>query len=250
MTASQNARHPPGFFGGAGVLFRSFGFVVGRPRLWPAALVPVGVLVALSAASAAAAVIWVRPALRQAWGAPTSAWTRWGAEAGAWAAVVAVAGLGLIAAFVAAPPLSAPALERIVLARERALGVPERLPLGFWRGLACGIQAQVFGLAGVVLALVGIGILEILAPPAVVLTMPLRWVVSALALAWNLLDYPLTLRGWSMRARWAAMRRHAAACFGFGLAFAALFSIPCFSLLMLPIGVAGAAELTVRMTQE
>lgn len=245
----STARPSLGLSAGAATVFRSIGFLMRRPDLWPAALVPGVVLLALSAAAVAASIRWVRPMVHHAWGETASVWARAGAEASAWAAVVAAAVLGTAVALLLTPPLSAPALETIVGARERELGAPERRALGFWAEILCGLKAQLLALGFAVPAVLLLWLVDLVWPPALVVTVPVRIVVSALAIAWNLLDYPLTLRGWSMRERLALLRRHSAACLGFGLAFAALFSIPCFSVLMLPIGVAAAAEMTARMTR-
>jgi CysZ protein len=235
------------FRDGVAALLHSFGFLLRRPGLWPVALVPALVLLTLSLAFASAAVAWVAPAVRHAWGQPTGSWARIGAETTAWAAALAVGALGVVVALALTPPLSSPALERIVGERERELGVPARAPLGFLAEMLCGLKAQAFAASVAIPLLVLLWALDIAFPPLVVVTLPAKYVVGALALAWNLLDYPLTLRGLRMRDRLALMRRHAAACLGFGFGFVVLFSVPCFSVLMLPIGVAAAAEMYARM---
>ena len=87
-------------------------------------------------------------------------------------------------------------------------------------------------------------VVELVAPPASVVTWPLKFVVSALLLAWDLLDYPLGLRGVSVGERLRFFGRNfwplsairvircgrSCSCLGFGL-------------LLLPFGVAGATRL-------
>jgi CysZ protein len=78
-------------------------------------------------------------------------------------------------------------------------------------------------------------------------TVPLKFVVSALLIAWDLLDYPLSRRGLGVGARIAWLRRNLGATLGFGLAAAFLLVVPCAGLLVLPFGVAGAARLALEV---
>jgi CysZ protein len=100
---------------------------------------------------------------------------------------------------------------------------------------------------------VGLPLLAVLAlvsflfPPAAVVTFPLKLVVLALLFAWDLCDYPLSLRGMPVAARVALVSRHLGAMLGFGFGLALLSLIPCAPLLALPAGVAGAARLMRRI---
>jgi len=74
--------------------------------------------------------------------------------------------------------------------------------------------------------------------------------VTALLIAWDLCDYPLSIRGLPVGARVAFMKRHAGAMIGFGAGLALLSTfLPCAVLLLLPAGVAGAARLTCDLEQ-
>jgi uncharacterized protein involved in cysteine biosynthesis len=73
-------------------------------------------------------------------------------------------------------------------------------------------------------------------------------VLVSLAVAWNLLSYPLTLRGVGARERVRLLSRHAPAVLGFGAAFAAISLVPGAALLLLPAGVVGATRLSERLT--
>jgi len=75
----------------------------------------------------------------------------------------------------------------------------------------------------------------------------LQALLVCFAVAWNLLGYPLSLRGVRARAQLRLMSSHALAVLGFGGAFALASLIPGMALLLLPAGVVGATRLTHRM---
>jgi CysZ protein len=83
--------------------------------------------------------------------------------------------------------------------------------------------------------------------PAVVVTVPLKLAVTALMLAWDLCDYPLSIRGVRVGARVSFIARNATAMLGFGAGLALLGLIPCLLVLVLPVGVAGGARLVVEI---
>jgi uncharacterized protein involved in cysteine biosynthesis len=103
------------------------------------------------------------------------------------------------------------------------------------------------GLALFVPPAVLLTLLELLAPPVTVVTTPLKLALGALSVSWSLIDYPLTLRGVAAGARVAFMRANAGSVLGFGSAFALSFWLPCCGILLLPVGVAAATELLVRL---
>jgi uncharacterized protein involved in cysteine biosynthesis len=226
-----------GFARGFAAPFRAAQHLLATPRAWPLALVPALVFVGLETAVALAAWRYLKPWVDSGLGGGFWAWL---ASVGS---VLLVIALGWAASLPLASALSAPALERIVAIVERDLGVVERAPLGFFAELGFGLRATALGLAVTVPAIVGLTLVELLAPPAVVVTTPLKLLVGALGLAWNLFDYPLTLRGMGVSERLRFASRHFSAVLGFGLAFTLGFWVPCFGLLMLPLGVAGATRL-------
>jgi CysZ protein len=87
---------------------------------------------------------------------------------------------------------------------------------------------------------------EVLFPPAAVMTVPLKFLVGGWLTAWNLLDYPLGLRGLGVRdsVRWLA--RHFWAVTLFGTTWWSLALVPGVLLVLLPMGVAGATRLVVQ----
>ena len=76
-------------------------------------------------------------------------------------------------------------------------------------------------------------------------TVPLKFVVTGVLAAYDLLDYPLSQRGQSVADRVAFIRANLAAVLGFGVATAALLLIPGVGLFLLPFGVAGATRMVV-----
>jgi CysZ protein len=227
----------------------AFRFLVRRPRTWPYALVPVIVLFLLVTGAVALAVVFIRPAVVE-WLAQSAAFLgRIGAEAASWLAALLSAVLGLWLAVGLAPPLSAPALEKIVHLQERELGVPDRRELGFVSELWIGLRAQLLALALATPLFLALWIIGLLLPPLAVVVLPLKFALASLLIAYDLLDYPLTLRGVPLRERLRLMRRQWRATLGFGLAFSLLFWLPCCAIGLLPIGAAAATRLIWQMAE-
>jgi UDP-N-acetylmuramate--alanine ligase len=95
--------------------------------------------------------------------------------------------------------------------------------------------------------IVALAIISALVPPAAVVTVPLKFVVSSLVIAWDLLDYPFGLRAMGVRARLGWMRENLGAVLLFGASTGALLLIPLLGLFVLPCGVVAATELVVRV---
>lgn len=235
----------PGFLTGFRAVFSGLGFVLARPRSWPWAAVPTLVLTTLVVALVWASVALVQPAVRGWLGsdAEIGGLVAFGSELVAWLAALLSALAGVLLALAVTPPLSSPALEKIVGLQEHELDVPEREPLGLWAEVWCGLRAQAFAALFALPILVVLWLAELVFPAAAVVTVPLGFVVVSLSMAWNLFDYPLTLRNVRMRDRFTLVRAHPRVCLGFGMAFALLFWIPGCGVLLLPIGVAAATRL-------
>jgi CysZ protein len=233
----------PGFLDGAGALFGGFGFVLRTPAVWPLALIPAAIACTVTTLVASLSLHFLVPAIAGLFG------PRWHFLAvpadvlvGALALLVAaLAGFGL------AQPLSGPALNGIVRRVEADMGTPPRPPTAFAedvvRALASIAVSYAVGLP--ILAL--LALVSFLAPPAAVVTFPLKLVVLAVLVTWDLCDYPLSLRGMPIGARIAFVARNAGAMIGFGFGLALLSLIPGALLLVLPAGVAGAARLARRI---
>jgi len=177
-----------------------------------------------------------------------SSWYAQGAHALArWIASALAIYLSLGIALVSAPVLSAPALEHLVRAQESALGAPERPKHSVWFELRCGLEAQLGALALVLPLWIAYWVVAALLPGAGLLLLPLQALPLSLGLAWNLLDYPLTLRGVRARARLQLLRQRPGPILGLGSSFALVTCIPGAALLLLPVGVVAAARLSFRL---
>jgi CysZ protein len=228
---------PRAFFGG-------IGFVVSRPSVWPYAVVPVFVLSTLTVGLGALG-LWGSWHLVSAIVSGASAW----AEAGRWVLEILIGSVVLVTAalsgFAFAQPLSGFALEAISERQGVALGHAPHPKPAFFANMKRSIAVNLLGLAVGVPLFVVLTIIEIAAPPAAVVTWPLKLVLSALLLAWDLLDYPLGLRGVSVGARLSFFGRNFWALLAFGCLGAVVLLVPGLGLLLLPFGVAGATRLVV-----
>jgi CysZ protein len=242
----ERRRKIVGFFGGMGALFEGLGFVVATPAVWPLAVVPVLVALVLVGGCGALGI----------WGAIAFANHLVPGGSGALAAIgsfvlklllgaVAVA-LGGVVAMALAQPLSGFALERIARLQEQRLGgrawPNEKLLPGMLRSMQVTFTALIFGLP--ILSL--LFVVTFFFPPAAVVTVPLKFVVTALMIAWDFLDYPLSVRGTTVGGRLRFMGTHFTSVLGFGIASGCLLLVPGIGLLLLPVGVAGATRLVVR----
>jgi uncharacterized protein involved in cysteine biosynthesis len=242
MTDAIVKRPLIGFWRGFSVLFGAAGRLVGLPRAWPFMIAPALVFLALEAVFIGLSWTYLKP-----WAAEYLATVSWlpGALAigASWVVTALAVVLGWLLAVFFAPVLSAPALERIVGITEVELKAPSREPLGFFAEFWCGARALLSSLAITLPVVLALSLLELLFPPLAIVITPLKLLLGALGVAWGLFDYPLTLRGIGSRQRVLFMRRHFVVVLGFGTAFSLVFWLPCFGILMLPVGVAAATQL-------
>lgn len=188
------------------------------------------------------AIRFVRPWVEQFFPRDGTVWLLLG-DVTSWVAVGAAAFLGWFLAMIFTPPLSAPALERIVDIVERDVRAPERAPLGILAEFWCGLRSTLVSSAVTLPLIIALTLLELVFAPVAVATMPLKLLLTALGVSWTLFDYPLTLRGVGARQRMQLMKRHLGLVLGFGTAFALVFWLPCCSVVMLPVGVVAATQL-------
>ena len=237
----------PGFGAGVGSLFSGLKFVTSNPSVWPYAIVPVIFVVVITLAIGLAGAGFLPKLVVPMLGA----WAHKGHGALGIVVKVVVTALsfviGGVLGFALSQPLSGPALEKIVRKVEGTLGVPSwpatSLAQDIWRSLEGLLLTTALSLP--IFAL--LFLIEFVFPPAAIVTVPLKIALTGLVLAWDLCDYPLSIRGMAIGARVALLRRHLPAVFGFGLGLALLSLIPCALLLVLPIGAAGATRLVVRL---
>ncbi|HEY3255653.1 MAG TPA: EI24 domain-containing protein [Polyangiaceae bacterium] len=231
-----------GFWRGFAAPFSAARRLFGLPQAWPWLVVPALSFLALELGFIGASWRFARP-----WVSEQLTRIGWLPDAlalgASWLVTALALILGWLLAMFLAPVLSAPALERVVGIVERELEVPARAPLGFFSEFWCGARALMSSLAVTVSLVLALSVLELLLPPVVVVSVPLKLLLGALGVAWGLFDYPLTLRGIGARDRFRFMSRHFPVVLGFGCAFSLVFWLPCFGVVMLPVGVAAATQL-------
>jgi CysZ protein len=232
------------FTEGLAAPWQGLGFVIGTPSVWGLSLVPIVVFLAILALASTLGIMGVEHFVAP-WLEGSRASTSWHfvvmlLRVLLWAVSVLV---GLLVAIALAQPISGFALEALARRQGRALGAPELpdLPGSFLRSL----RVNLFGLMVTLPIVLALTVVALFVPPLAVVTVPLKFLVSALMLAWDLLDYPLSVRGAGVRVRLRWFSENLGAAMGFGLSIAVVFLIPGAGLLFLPAGVAGATRLVV-----
>jgi CysZ protein len=239
-----------GFRDGVRSVLEGFGYFLREPRNVPLAAVPVLVFLGLLLGLSWLAFTRFGPWLGATFVPGAEPWLGIDLQALlSWVGGFLAAFLALLAAMLLAAPLSAPALEALVRRRERSLGLASAPKLSVWREFAIGFRSQLVAVAFTLPAWGSLWLLGVIVPVLGPLVLALQGLLAALTVAWNLFDYPLTLRGIPVHTRWRFMRRNARAVLGFGLAFAALFWIPCAGLALLPVGVVAAAQLVALLVR-
>ena len=235
-----------GIGGGLRAFAGGIGFIISSPAVWGYALVPVAMVLVLMCG-----LSWlgVKGAYELAnYLAPES--DNIGSGIGLFllqiAFVVAALLLALLFSLGLAQPLSAFALLAIVDAQEHAL-TGMRLPRPeFFDAWLRGLRVTLVSLTLCVPIFIGLFVVDLVFPPAALITVPLKFLIFAWLLAWNFLDYPLGLRQMGVGASLSWMARHSGAVTAFGSAWALLVVVPPIILLFLPMGVAGATRLVVE----
>ncbi len=235
-----------GLFGGMGALFEGVGFLVTTPAVWGYALIPMVVALILVGGCAGLG-IWGATALtNHVVGVPSGTL----AMIGAWTLRVLLGAVAFLVSVVVAmslaQPLSGFALEKIARAQEKRLGgrdwPEESLGASMLRSLRVTFTALALGLP----VLAALALITLLVPPAAVVTVPLKFVATALMIAWDFLDYPLSVRGMSVGGRLRFLGTHFWTILGFGVASGLILLVPGIGLFLLPIGVAGATRLVLK----
>jgi CysZ protein len=222
---------------GIGAFFGGVAFVVGTPRLWPKAMVPVVTALLLMTALG---VLGVREAMALAHHALGSGLL---SVLAGFALGVAAVLLAVVVGVSLAQPLSGWALGAIMRAQQAALGMKPQGEHGGLGAMLASFGSALFALAVGVPCIVMLTATGWIFPPATVVTVPLKVLLASALLAWDLLDYPLSSRGLTLveRLRWCAA--HAGCVMGFGLSAMLIFAVPGLGLFALPCGVAGATRL-------
>jgi len=144
----------------------------------------------------------------------------------------------VVVAIAIAQPLTRVALDRITAPLEQQ-APPLRPPSGLVASLGVALSAL-----GVTLPTVGaLELVTLVAPEGAIVTEPLAFAVSALGLAWELLDHPFSRRGLGFGDRLRWIKESFFAVLGFAIAAQVFLLIPGVDLFLLPVGIAGATRL-------
>ena len=250
MSSLQQKASLPAAPLGVGAALRAFlqgiGFIIGTPSVWGYAAVPAAMMLVLTLLFGGLGIWAANRGSAAILGEVSSTW----GHVADWVLTVLLAIIALLVAVVLAltlaQPMSCFALEKIVHAQERALTgqVTEgpSLLVSMFLTFKISLLALFFGIP--ILAL--LFAVNLVFPPATVVTVPLKLLVLGWLLAWDFLDYPLGLRRYGLRARcrWVASNFGAFTVYGF--LWAIFIVVPGIVLLLLPMGVAGATRLVVE----
>jgi len=237
----------PTFADGVVSLFGGVRFVVMTPSVWPLALVPMIAATVVTVILAVLAISHVPAAITTWLGPAASTFGTLGHGIVAFFATVLALVIALVLGFSLAQPLSGPALEAIVRRQEAVLGLAPRPPAGFVREVLHALQSLVIGLTLGLPPLALLLFLSLIFPAAAIVLVPLKILLASFIAAWDLCDYPMSLRGMPMRRRLALLFHHRGAVLGFGVGMALAGLVPPLAFVLLPAGVAGATRLMHRV---
>jgi CysZ protein len=221
------------------------GFIVITPSVWLYSLVPVVMFLIVMAVFSTLGIWGVEQLRRVLVDESSSTWAHVGSWVLWFVLLVLVMFSGVILALVTAQPLSGFALERIAHVQERKLTGETRPRPNFFVSLWSTTKVVMVALSVGIPIFTAFFIIDLAFPPATVVTVPLRVLVSGWLLAWDFVDYPLGLRGLGLGARFRWVGRNFEAFTTFGLLWALIIFVPGVVLLLLPMGVAGATRLVV-----
>ena len=235
----------PGFLTGVMAPFQGFHFLLTHSATWPRALIPALVftilLFAFSIPSVWGMYIFTNHLIQK----QASRWARLGIWLLRIVLYIVALCLSLIISMILAQPLSSPALESLVRAQERDLKYPNRPEESFWRSVLRSVRVAIVSILASVIIFVILTLIEFFLPPAVILTTPLKFILTGFILAYDIIDYPLSLHLLGVKERVPWFRHYLLATIGFGLAMEVIFLIPGAFLLLLPAGVCGATRLVI-----
>ena len=241
------AIRPPSFALGARSFVRGSRWIARHPRHWPHALVPAlfaFVLVTAFAGLGAWAAWRLSAPLRDE---VSLLWQIVGMLEAFAVGSVAV-GVGVLLGLSLAQPASGWALDHLSRALDLSLGGVAH-PEGSWFTTAWrGLLVTLAGLAVSLPVLGALLLVDVFFPPALVVTVPLKFMVGALVVAWDLLDYPFGLRGMPVGERVRFVRANFRAVLGFGACASLVLLVPGVGVLvLLPLGAAGATQLVAEI---
>ncbi|HKB38780.1 MAG TPA: EI24 domain-containing protein, partial [Gemmataceae bacterium] len=179
---NDRGRESIGALGGLRAFYGGIGFVLSTPSVWGWSLVPVGFMALLSLGLCG--LSW--------WGAwEASKGLVGGENLGTWTLTVLFALLGamlaVLIALTLAQPCSSFALEAICRAQERAMVGRASPAISYWASLGRNLKVIVVTLVLGSGTMVALFVIEVLVPPAAVVTVPLKFLIGGWLMAWNFL---------------------------------------------------------------
>ncbi len=233
-----------------GSLTVAFKRLVSTPKLWPYALLPSLTLFGLmTVVLVLAAPTLVHEAVAQSGVSTLDTWYGNAGELALTAILWITSALFAVWIAIVVTPRYVRPHSNGWCERKKEYWVPERAPLSFWFELWCGAKAQMVALVFTATAWLLLSVVSLLVPALVIVTLPLKVIALAIALAWSLLDYPLTLRGIGSKQRMRLFAAQPATVLGFGVPFAVLFWFPCTSVLLLPVGAIAATRVVWQLAE-
>ncbi|CAF3285995.1 unnamed protein product [Rotaria socialis] len=235
----------PGFFAGLIAPFQGFYFLLTHSSTWSRALVPAIVFTLILLTVAITGIWGMHTLTNRLFEKHTSRWTHFGIWLLRIVLYIVLMCLSLIVALTTAQPLSSPALESLVRAQERNLKYPNRPEESFWSSVWRSIRVAIISL------LISFGIfilltfIELFFPPAVIVTIPMKFIATGFIIAYDIIDYPLSLHLVGVKERTPWFKNYLWATIGFGLAMQIIFLIPGAFLILLPAAVCGATRIVV-----
>ena len=234
------------FTQGAAALPQALGFVLARPSLWPLVLAP-------SLLTAAVVIVAGEEALR--WGAGFL--HQHVAHAGGLLSALVVAALFVFVAavaylafvvigFLAAAPFAGPLSRRT----ERIICGESRDEVGLLSDLFTSVVHVVLQLIVYVSVTGTLLVAHLLVPPIAPVTVALGLVATALFLAWDAWDPPLSRRGTGFARKWSYVGRHLPEALGFGGVVALLLAVPGLGLIVPPVAAVAGTRLYLSLEDE
>lgn len=236
---------PPGFFNGFVAPFQGFLFILTHPSTWARALVPAIVFTLLLFAFSIPGVWGMHLFANHLTHRYNSRWIYYGIWILRFLLYAVAIFLSLLLAFLTAQPLSSPALESLVRAQERELKYPNRPEESFCASVWRSIRVALVSIVVSCPVLFILTLTTFFFPPAAFLTIPLKFLFTGFIIAYDIIDYPLSLHLLGVRERTPWFKHYRWATLGFGLSMELIFFIPGAFLLLLPAGVCGATILVV-----
>jgi CysZ protein len=111
------------------------------------------------------------------------------------------------------------------------------------------VQSVLIGLALAMPAMLFLAVIGFVFPPTLVVVGPLELLVATVALAWDMCDLPMSIRGLPVKTRIRWLRSHQAAVLGFGFSCALVQFVPVLNLLLLPAALLGSTRLVWDIEQ-